>query len=465
MIASAQKDAAGYLVSRLAAFALDPSPPSATALNEGKRIILDQLACQTAAAPLSWSVGYLQSAKSYAAADDGPRVVFHGDRLRIDQTAFVNGAFGQGAEFDDTHLRSSTHSGAVIVPTVLAFADHRTMSGTEALHAVIVGVETLIRISTAAAPYLHRRGHHVPPAVGPFGAAAAASRIMGLDHAHCLHAISIAGSHSAGLLEFTHAGGSVKRCHCGIAAMSGVRAAFLARQGITGPLAILEGRRGFFNAFAGQYNLDIVSEGLGSEYLFCEMGYKPMTSAFPAHAPLEAIGILKDEHDLTAEDIESIEIGTSRHSLEHVGVIREPRDITDAHYSVAFGAAIRLIRGSNGFYDYRDEDLKDPRFLDIVRRVTVKVDPVADEERLKLNNRGAIVTILTKDGRKLEKRLQYSKGHPKNPMSNDELTQKFRDTVTPRLGKDRTEELAERVWDIEELADASVLVDLTIKPG
>jgi 2-methylcitrate dehydratase PrpD len=464
MIARAPADASGYLVSKLAAFALDKAPPAASALNEGKRIILDQLACQIAAAPLSWSVGYLESAKSCAAAN-GPRVVFHGDRLRIDQTAFVNGAFGQGAEFDDTHLRSSTHSGAVIVPTVLALADHRRLSGAEALHAVVAGVETLIRISTASAPHLHRRGHHVPPAVGPFGAAAAASRVMGLDHMHCLHAISIAGSHSAGLLEFTHAGGSVKRCHCGIAAMSGLRATFLARAGITGPLGILEGRRGFFNAFAGEYDLSIVTEGLGSDYLFCEMGYKPMTSAFPAHAPLEAIGNLKREHNLSAEDIESIEVGTSRHSLEHVGVIREPRDITDAHYSVAFGAAVRMIRGNNGFYDYRTEDLGDPRFLDVARRVTMTVDQVAEDERLKLNNRGAIVAIVTKDGRRLEERVRYSKGHPKNPMSNDELTDKFRDTVTPRLGKERTEKLADMVWNIESLADASDLVGLTIKPS
>ena len=450
-----------YLVDRVAEFAASRAGYPAPVVNEAKRILLDQIACQIAAAPLPWSIGFLEAAKSLGPGR-GATVVYHGDQIRLDQAVFVNGAFGHGAEFDDTHLRSSTHSGAVIVPIALALSEVHHLSGREALEAIITGVEVIIRISTAAAPHLHRRGHHVPPATGPFGAAAAASRLLGLDGVTTANAISIAGSHSAGLLEFTHAGGSVKRCHCGIAAMNGLRSTMLAANGITGPRAIFEGKRGFFNTFAGEYDLDRMTQGLGDEFLFLEMGYKPMTSAFPAHAPLEAIGALQQEFDLQPDDIEAIEVGTSQHSYDHVGVIREPRDITEAHYSVAYGAAVRLFRGGNGFFDYRDEDLRDPRFVAMARRVSVVIDPTAEEERIRLNNRGAAVTITTKDGRRLEKRIRYSKGHPMNPMSNDELTRKFTDTVGPRLGAARADELAALVWDVEAMRDGGELVRLTL---
>ena len=132
-------------------------------------------------------------------------------------------------------------------------------------------------------------------------------------------------------------------------------------------------------------------------------------------------------------------------------VIRHPRDITDAHYSVAYGAAVRFYRGGNGFFEYVEEDLSDPRFRALEDKVEVYIDPQSEEERLRLNNRGAIVTIETNDGRKLEKRVQYSKGHPMNPMTEEDMRQKFLNTVTPRLGAKRTAELLERVENVESL--------------
>jgi 2-methylcitrate dehydratase PrpD len=451
-----------FLVDRLAAFALDGPTSDPNVMHEGRRIILDQIACQIAAAPLPWSVQYLQAAKTFGSGE-GATVLYYGDRLRVDQAAFVNGAFGQGAEFDDTHLKSSTHAGAVIVPTVFALGEIRGISGKAALDAVIIGVEILLRIATAAAPHLHERGHHVPPAVGPFAAAAAAARILGLDARTTAHAIAIGGSHSSGLLEFTQAGGSVKRGHCGIAAMAGMRSAFLAAAGITGPAAILEGRRGFFETFAGEYDASLLTAGLGERFEILEIGYKPMTSAFPAHAPLEALGMLIAAHKIEADQIASIRIGMSNHSLNHVGVIREPRDITDAHYSVAFGAAVRLLRGGNGFYDYREEDLHDPRFLEIVRKVSVYVDPVAEEERHRLKNRGAVVGVRLVDGREVEQRVQFSKGHPKNPLTDDDLMRKFMDTVSPRLGEPTASRICEQVMMVETMPSISELLRLTLK--
>ncbi len=449
---------------QLADFAIRQQDFPAPALNEGKRIILDQFACQIMFAVLPWSVAYLDAVKSLGTGT-GATVVYHGDKLSLDQAAFVNSAFGHGGEFDDSQLGSNTHSGAVIVPTVMALAERQKLSGKDALNAVLIGVEVMVRVGAAAAPHLDEHGFHAPPVVGPFGAAAASCRLLGLTPMQCVHAFGIAGSHSSGTREYTRSGGTMKRIHCAIPAMSGLRSAMMAAHGITGPRTIIDGDRGILQCFAGEFDLDRVTNGLGRDYLFVESAYKPITSPWPAHAPLEAFGWLIDQHHLTPEQVAAIEVGTSQQAMNNVRTIKAPRDIMDAQYSLVYGLAVRLFRGGNKFRDYREEDLTDPRFAELSRKVTIHVDPVCEEERLRLNNRAAIVTVVTTDGRRLEKRVQYSKGHPKNPFSNDELNAKFMDAVVPLLGRSRADQIAERVWHIEGMDDAAELVRLSVKPA
>ena len=447
---------------QLAGFAINQTRFPQAAVNEAKRIILDQLACQIMFAVLPWSISYLDAVKSLGTGK-GATVVYHGDQLALDQAAFVNSAFGHGGEFDDTQLGSNTHSGAVIVPTVLALAEHRTLSGTQALEAIIVGLEVMVRIGAGAAPHLDEHGFHAPPVVGPFGAAAAGCRALGMDEATCVNAMGIAGSHAGGTREYTRSGGTMKRIHCAIPAMSGLRSAVMASHGITGPRTIIDGDRGILQCFAREFDVSKVTNGLGTDYLMVETAYKPITSPWPAHAPLEAFGALIDEHQLTPEQIAAIEVGTSSQAMKNIQTIKAPRDIMDAQYSLVYGLAVRLFRGGNRFRDYREEDLADPRFMALSRKVAIHVDPVCDEERLRLNNRSAVVTVVTSDGRRLEKRVQYSKGHPMNRFSDEELTAKFVDAAEPLIGPERTRQIADSVWNIEQLKDASSLVKLTVR--
>ena len=446
---------------QLARFAIEQKEFPENAIREAKRIILDQLACQVMFAVSPWSIAYLDAVKSLGTGQ-GATVVYHGDQLSLDQAAFVNSAFGHGGEFDDTQLGSNTHSGAAIVPPVLALAEHRGLTGRQALEAVIVGIEVMVRIGAGAAPHLDEHGFHAPPVVGPFGVAAAGCRALGTDAAVCVNAMGVAGSHSSGTREYTRSGGTMKRIHCAIPAMSGLRSAVMAAHGITGPRTIIDGDRGILHCFAGEYDLAKVTDGLGSDYLMIATAYKPITSPWPAHAPLEAFGWLIDQHHLTPDQIASIEVGTSSQAMKNIQTIKTPRDIMDAQYSLVYGLAVRLFRGGNKFRDYREEDLADPRFAEFSRKVTIKLDPVCDEERLRLNNRSAVVTVTTTDGRRLEKRVQFSKGHPRNPFTDEELTAKLLDAAGPLLGEAQTRQIAEAVWNLELIPQASSLIKLTV---
>jgi 2-methylcitrate dehydratase PrpD len=337
------------------------------------------------------------------------------------------------------------------------------LSGAAVLDALIVGLEIAIRLGTATVPHMFNRGHHIPAAVGPFGAAAATARIMGADEETCVHAMAIAGSHAGGHLEYTHTGGSVKRCHCAIAATGGFRSAVMAKHGITGPRSVIEGKKGFMATFAGTYDLPAVTKELGETWQLLETSYKTIASPYSAHGCLQAFDLAVKQGAVKPEEVESIDITTSSFTIKNVGSIIEPEGVLEAHFSLAFGCAVRLFRGGNGVYDYRTADLNDPRFLEIAHKVHLKADPALEEERIRLNARPAVAAITTKDGRRFEARVQYSKGHPKNPLTNEELIEKFNNAVIPQLGASRAAEIAECVWSLEKLEDAGELVRLTVK--
>ena len=143
-------------------------------------------------------------------------VAYFGDKLSPDDAAFLNSTFNHANETDDTHLKSPTHPGGIAVPAALALAEYAKAGGDKLLLAVIAAYEIQIRISWACSPYLIYRGHHPPVGVGPFGAAMAGAVLMGFDREETLNALAIAGSHSAGLIEYTKTGGSVKRIHSAI---------------------------------------------------------------------------------------------------------------------------------------------------------------------------------------------------------------------------------------------------------
>jgi 2-methylcitrate dehydratase PrpD len=460
----AKIDPTGSFAQDFARFAIETRAFPAEAVNEGKRLLVDQLACQIACAPLPWSVAYRDAIASMGDGD-GATVIYFGDRLPLDQAIFVNSAFGHGGEFDDTQLRSANHTGAVIVPAVLGVAENLKASGREMLEALIVGAETMIRVGAAGAPHVFNRHHHIPPATGPFGSAAAVSRLLGLSTDQCMNAIAIAGSHAGGHLEYTHTGGSVKRCHCAIPAVSGFRSTVFARNGITGPHSVFEGDRGFFKTFGGAFDADRLVGGLGETYLLPETAYKAVTNPYSAHGCLGAFDQIVREHDLKPDEVEAIEFETSEFIIRNVGTIREPTDILEAQFSLAFSCAVRLFRGGNGFYDYLEQDVGDPRFLDIARRVTMTEDQEADELRVRLNTRPARAKVRTKDGRNLEAYVLYPKGHPDNPLTNDELSAKFMHTVTPRIGEERAASILKTAWSVDALDDAGDLVRMTVHEG
>ncbi|MFA5919569.1 MAG: MmgE/PrpD family protein, partial [Candidatus Nanopelagicaceae bacterium] len=169
--------------------------------------------------------------------------------------ALVNGTLAHSLDFDDTHLPSILHPSASVIPATLAVAQEVGASPSALIAAAAAGIEVCNRLGMASYipeagnSLFFEKGFHATSICGTLGAAVSASLLYGLDSEKIAHAIGIAASMGAGIIEANRTGGTVKRIHCGWAAHSGIIAASMAREGITGPPTVLEGRFGFFNAY------------------------------------------------------------------------------------------------------------------------------------------------------------------------------------------------------------------------
>jgi len=331
-----------------------------------------------------------------------------------------------------------------VFTAALAVAQERGFSGRELLTAFVAGSEVMFRIGHATKHTNEARGFHAPGTTGPFGAAAASGRLMGLDPVRMTNAFGIAGSCAGGLLEFAHSGDGamVKRLHMGRAAEGGVLAASLAEEGFTGPSSVLEGEYGFLRVFCNDWDVADLTRGLGSTYFTLDIMLKRYPCHITAHNPVEATVDLRREHKFTGADVAAIVIAGNER-MAKTNNIPAPRDLMLAQYSIPFSVALSLYRDPIDPRSFDEAAVHDPAILDLAART--KVLAVAGQERSDL---AATVTIRLKDGRELSRRVTNFKGTPGRPLDREELREKFL-LLTQRLPRERMNALFDRLQAIE----------------
>lgn len=460
MSRTAEIDPSATTTEVLARFVADrsrPQPSEVVALL--KRHILDTLGCQVAFADLPWS----RAAWRYAAQSStgGPATISHfGTWAPASLAAFTNAAFAHGFEMDDTEMRTASHPGAVVVPAALAAGQTAHSSGAELLASVAVGYETMVRIGLASVAMM-RRGFHTTAVTGPFGAAAAVASLWADQDAQIAHALGIAASRASGVTEYSATGGSVKRIHAGIAAQAGVEAVSLAMAGVTAPSAALEGRRGLLRAVADVTDTDVVTADLGDRYELLTTGLKPYCCCAAQHSVLDAIADLQRHHRLTPESIRRIQVVQNLREADVVGTGPEPTDVTSAQFNAAFGIALRLVRGGNGFTDYLGCRTDDEHLLAVARKVEYRPAP---EDAPLPGNGPCEVTVELHTGEVVATTVSHPSGTAANPLADDAVIEKFHDLADGYLGRSRALELADMVAHLESVDDVDALARLLVSP-
>jgi 2-methylcitrate dehydratase PrpD len=387
------------------------------------------------------------------------RVLLRRAALPAPQAALLNASMGHALDFDDTlDTGGSIHPGVSVLAAALAVADWQgDVSGRQLLTAVALGLDISCRVALASTV---DRGWHRTAAMGVFGAAAAAGKLLGLGEEQMLHAFGIAYSQAAGNRQCILDGALTKRLQAGQAASSGVFAAVLAQSGFTGARNVFTGRFGFFELYQPNgYDAAVLLRDLGTVFCGEALSYKPYPCGRPLHAAIDAAVKARAALGITgADDIDSVtvEADPQTHASEFAGAPgkRRPRQVVEAQFAQPFLVATALVRGRVGIAEVAG--LGEPAVLALADRII----GVSRERRAK----GSLaITVRRRDGRSVTVEAEPPIGSPQRPLSDAQLEAKFRDCARNAVRPPSEAMIAAAlaaIGDLDSLPNARHLLDL-----
>jgi len=380
-------------------------------------------------------------------------------RTDVARAALANGVLIGSFECEPL---TGSHASGTVLPAALAVCQRERYDGAAFLTALALGFEVSGRIARTAVGLETVRGFHNPGTQGPLGAAAAVGKLYAFDEERITSAMGIAGSSSAGLLEFAWSGGDTKRLHLGRASQLGLESALLARGGVSGPAAVLEGRSGYFNAFSTPPRLDRLLDGLGTEWAI----EPPSLKSYPTHlthqAVVDAIQGFKREHELEAKAITRIVIKGAPRIMEERHTTRDPHDVLGGQYSLPFTTAVALTRDLSNPLVYDEDAVADPLVRDLARRVELEPLAGAGHDASAL---WSAEVLLECAGQRHALRTRPYKGSPPNPFTWDEIAEKFSRYTATIISPKRATAIIHAVAELERAADMAEVAALLAPSG
>ncbi len=388
-------------------------------------------------------------------------VFAHGFRTSPMNAAFLNGTMGHALDFDDDHREGTMHPSVAVFPAVFALGEKRGVSGKEFMRAFILGLEVMIRLGESLLGQSYYQGFHPTGTCGVFGAAAACATVMGLDVLRTKYALGIAGSFSAGTQECTGEGAWQKPLQAGHPAMGGVLAASLAEKDFIGAGTVFDGPYGLIRAlsYKDQYDYGRITETLGKKWEMTETSIK-------VHACCRFSGPVADcaldlyKQGVRAKDVKKItaKVGefTVKMLCQPIERKLRPQTHVDAQFSLPYAIAVALCKNRTGIQEFSVEAIGDPEVLALAEKVSWELDPEAEKWYPKAYPATVIAEL--NDGRVFQAHVDYPKGDPENPASDEEIRAKFHSLTEPYLDKGKREKIIETVSRLErinlvELAD------------
>ena len=394
----------------------------------------------------------------------GPSIIIGTPKRTLPEyAAMANGTAFHSIELDDVNNEASLHPGVVAFPTAMAMADVVPVDGKSFITSVVAGYDVMVRLGRALKPAEHYgRGFHPTGTCGAFGAAAVAGSLLGLQGDSFAHALGVAGSQTAGSMEYLAQGAWTKRFHPGWASHSGIWAALLAQSGFLGPTTILEGDNGFLRAYSGDADPDEILRGLGDGFLITQTSIKPHACCRYNQGPIDCLLDLRQTYNLQPDDVKDIKVGLLTAGFGLVAYPEEqkrnPTSVVDMQFSMPFSAAVALAYGRASLSEYSPGVPERPVVRDLMAKVKCVTD--ADLDSTFPGQWRAWVEVDTTDGRHLRSEVTHPKGDVENGLTWDEMKQKFHDLSAPVVSRHRQSDIIDSIESLEELDDVRVLGSL-----
>ena len=371
----------------------------------------------------------------------------------------VNGAMGHALQIDDGDRFTVAHLGTEIIPAALAVGEVEKSSGKDIINAITLGYEVSMRIGYAINPSHHKRGFCPNSTLGVFGAAVSAGKLMNLNSEEMADALGSAGTLASGVEEFVVDGSASQFLNPAHATYSGILSALLARNGFTGSKTILEGLRGFCNAFSDKYDLSLITNNLGIDYQITKIYFKPYPTCRAMHSTIDAVLNIIRRYSIEPNDVKKVIIKTYAYNV-NLMCGPSPKTVAHARLHMPYAIACALKEKRLTVEEFKEEKLTDSSILNLMNKLEFLI---ADEELNKFAPYllGTIVSILAVDGKKYEEKVAFPKGEPENPMTKEELIEKFNVLVSyGKFDGKKAKKIIDSLNELEQIRDINELTKL-----
>ena len=437
---------------RWARFALeleyDKIPPEA--LKEAKRFLLDSIGCAFSALnnkDTQAAYNYIQDlgGKEQAA------IIGWGTKANLPQATLMNSLLIRALDYNDIYWEQDPSHPSDIIPAVLSTGEFMKKNGKEVLVGIIIAYELEMRLCLAAFPGVREIGWHhatLTQLVSPV----AAGKMLDLKEEEIVAAIGISGSS-----HFTLGGvvaghlSNMKNAADSFAVEAGVRAALLASKGYTGPAEVFEGKEGLFEVLDKvKWDKDILTKGLGGNFLINQCGYKAFPTEALTHQPITAALEVMQENIIDSKEVKEVIVETTTRGADILSDPSKYKPTTKetADHSLPYCIAVAIAKGNVLPSDFEEDALRDPFVWSLLGKIKVVANSEIDTLFPKVKR--AIVTIKTSN-REFKKQENFAKGQPERPLSEKELISKFKANSKKKISSSRMEDIIKATKELENI--------------
>ncbi len=429
------------------------------AIHEAKRYLLDSLGCAFG--------GYRQedvriALKVLDETGGGGKatVIATGKKTDVVTASLANALMVRVMDYTDIYWHQDPSHPSDIIPAAIACGERQGLGGRDLVVGIVLGREFEMRLCEAAFPGIRERGwHHAT--LTAFVSPIVAGRMLDLPWEKIQHAIGISASRHASYGAVT-AGKltMMKNTVDPMATQSGVLAALFAEKGYSGPEHVIDGKEGLAHCMGPEWKLELLEDGLGQSWRITQCGMKAFPTEALTHAPISCVLDLVKQHDLHHEQVEKVHIRSLARAADILADPSkyDPRSKETADHSLPYVIAAAIAERQVTPLQFTDEKIMDPTIRAQLNKVEVVADP--EIEALFPELQRAIVKIVATDGREFTKQIDYPKGDPRNPLTDQEIEEKFEALAGPVLSNERRERIRAAVWDLDRLDSISELMQL-----
>ena len=427
---------------------------------KAKGIVLDTLGCAIAGYTLaSHEFHWIYDPAKEMGGNPESTVWLTGMKTSCPQAALVNGTLVHTVDFDDTHLGSIAHLGASVVSSVLALGEKTGAHGPSVLTALVLAYEVAGRIGKAIMPS-HYKYWHPTGTLGTIASAIATSKLLNLPPDRTEQALGLAADGAAGLRYCIDFGDFSKSLHPGFSAWKGILSALVIGKGAVGPKGLLEYKSGFCEAYSDEPAMKHLTENLGSSYEVLTNSLKAFPTILCSHTPIQGTVQIMKAKNLSLEDVDAIHFRVSP-TAPGQGMNYSPDTPLSARLSIPYCVSRAAADGYVAMDQFQEEKIKEPRVQAFMKRVTLESVPAFNEKYP--GTLAAELEIKTKDGKRYQGESIYPKGHPQNPMTEEEIKEKFRRLALNTLGRTQIDRIIETVYRLDKLKSVGELVATLVK--